>query len=151
MGKLTTFIIGFIILTATATTLITVATQLTNSYGITTDEMFADNKSICSASFIATDIERMMGKIQNSSVDAATHAPGQENAQVSSTITASSQQSGVVTALLFIPNLLTLSSDMIAQLACYLGVPPHMTIAIQLMILLIIVILIAGIFNYREY
>ena len=149
MVKLSTMIIGFIVLTATALSLFTFVSAVTSGYNITEEQLFADNNTQCSAYNITVDIHRMFGQIQNTSIDSASHAPGQTDMQVSSTITASTQQSGLVTTLKFIPNLLTLSGHLLDQLSCYMGLTPELTLAIRIVLIIAVLLLIAGLFYYR--
>jgi len=153
MAKLSTFVIGFIIVAATSLVLINIIGELTLSYGVTAAELMnttgVPGGGLCSASNTVARLRELSSMFQNESVDSGTYAPGQINAPIGSNMVTSTQSSGLVTTLKTAVAPLTLTKAMITDVGCSLGVPSELILAFQICFAISILLLIAGIFYFR--
>lgn len=151
MAKISDFIVGFIIVMATAVVLISFVTDLTLNYGLTNAQLMNTTGVSCPAGATITAIRNINALFQNSTVDAGTYAPGQINAPVGANLASSTQASGLVVALKTITAPLTLTKSMITDLGCSLGVPAPLITALEVIFAITVLLLIAGIFYYRPW
>jgi hypothetical protein len=149
MAKLSTIVIGFIIVSAVSLVLIQLVSDLAFNYGIDNTRLMNDSGGMCSASNTLREMRELGALFNNGTIDSGTYAPGQVNAQVGSNMVTSTQSSGLVVSLKTAVAPLTLTKSMITDLGCALSIPPTLITSFEIVFAITILLLIAGIFYFR--